>query len=294
MQDRLKTLLLKTIPFLMILTVGVCLTYTTTAGISIEPGEDEGAECFVIHTASATYFYQKSAGGFSSILDRDGNDWLSYRKSEQEQYPQSAASDYRGLPNMVFKSEDGGAGHPGFEKCVSFKINDTSIRSLSKSGKWAWTWEFTDQHAILTVEESDPSHAYWFLYEGPIAGRFDPANQYWGNSAAGPIHNFDDYVKGETSKSIWNWVYFGSNQLDRIFLIEHLTPDTLPDMCGYMGNSRKGLESEDGMIVFGFGRYMTADPLMTQTPNRFRIGFRETKIQTEREHRELEQNLSLQ
>lgn len=282
----------KTIPILITLTFVGCLATFSYAGVTIEKGKDEGMECFVIHTDSATYYYQKSAGGFSSILDRDGNDWLSYRKSEQEQYPDSAASDYRGLPNMVFKSDDGGAGHPGFEKCVSFQTGPNSIRSLSKSGNWSWSWEFTDQHATLTVEESDPNHAYWFLYEGPIAGTFDPDNQYWGNSREGPIQTFDDYVKGETTKNIWNWAYFGSHAINRIFVVQHLTPDALPDMCGYMGNTRQGLASDDGMIAFGFGRYITADPLMTRTPNQFRIHFKEFKIDSIEAHQQLGNELS--
>lgn len=265
----------------------VALHIMAFATVSIEESIDEGVSCFIIRTETATYHYQKNAGGFSSIEDIDGNDWIAFHKSGNERYPDSAASDYRGLPNLVFKSDDGGVGHPGFEKCVSFITGPDSIRTLSKSGKWAWTWQFTDTDATLTVDQADPDHAYWFLYEGPIAGKFDPANQYWGNSHEGPIFSFSDYVKGEKSSNIWNWVYFGTQELDRIFIIEHLTPDALPDMAAYMGNTREGLNSPDGMIVFGFGRYLTADPLMTRTPNRFRISFREQSIKTTKDHGQL-------
>ncbi len=262
---------------------GLCISQLAYA-VSISRAIDEGMECFRIETDSATYYYQIEAGGFSSILDKDGNDWLGYRKSEAESYPASAASDFRGLPNMVYQSADGGAGHPGFDKCISIQIDKRTIRTFSKSGKWQWSWKFTDTDATLTVEEVDPEHVYWFLYEGPIGGTFDPDNQYWGNNKQGPIKEFADYYKGKEIYDQWDWAYFGSHALDRILLIEHLTPDGLPDTMGYLGNSEKGLESDDGMVVFGFGRYRNAKPQMSRADNQFRIRFMEKRIQNSADH----------
>ena len=90
---------------------------------------DEGELCFLINTPGGSYFYQKEAGGFSSILDTEGNDWIGFHPDTTESYPQSAASSYRGLPNLVFRSDDGGAGHPGFNKCFSDQIADNCIRT---------------------------------------------------------------------------------------------------------------------------------------------------------------------
>ena len=39
---------------------------------------DEGIACFRIATDSATYFYDKAGAGFTSILDRDGIDWINF------------------------------------------------------------------------------------------------------------------------------------------------------------------------------------------------------------------------
>src|SRR6185436_17217063 len=39
---------------------------------------DEGLSAVKIQTSTATYFYQKRAGAFSSILDNDGNDWVGF------------------------------------------------------------------------------------------------------------------------------------------------------------------------------------------------------------------------
>ena len=42
---------------------------------------DEGQSSYEISTLRGTYYYQKDAGGFSSLLDSDGNDWIGYHQS---------------------------------------------------------------------------------------------------------------------------------------------------------------------------------------------------------------------
>jgi hypothetical protein len=42
----------------------------------------------------------------------------------------------------------------------------------------------------------------------------------------------------------------------------HQTQDDHPDMMGLLGNSEGGLDSEDGMTVFGFGRGAGDDRLL--------------------------------
>ena len=39
---------------------------------------DEGQASYQIQTDEGTYYYQKESGGFSSLLDVDGNDWISH------------------------------------------------------------------------------------------------------------------------------------------------------------------------------------------------------------------------
>jgi hypothetical protein len=72
-----------------------------------------GREHFRIKTATAIYFYDPLAGGFSSIFDKLGNDWVDYKDDDQPAYPAAAATKYRGVPNLVFGGDDDGAGHPG-------------------------------------------------------------------------------------------------------------------------------------------------------------------------------------
>lgn len=260
--------------------------------MKIRLGSNRDAPGYLIETSSATYFYESQAGGFASILDRDGNDWIQFRKRPQDRYPASAASMSRGLPNLVYQSADNGSGHPGYDTCVTVQVDAVTLRSFSKSGKWQWSWRFSALDAVMTLERADPDHPYWFLYEGPIAGRFAPHDQYWGHSGKGPINTFPDYFRTGGEIGQWNWAYFGDNKQERIFLVQHLTPDNLPDVMGYLGNTPRGLDSPDGMVVFGFGRYLRASPLMSRENQRFRIAFIQQSIRNTDDHQALTDRLN--
>lgn len=74
---------------------------------------------FIIKTKKATYYLDKAAGALSSLKDRDGTDWVQYNGDPGAAAPAGASGGFRGIPNLVYRSEDGGAGHPGFDKCTS-------------------------------------------------------------------------------------------------------------------------------------------------------------------------------
>ena len=235
-------------------------------------------ECYKITTPSAVYILEKNAGGFSSLIDRDGCDWIQFKKLDKTSYPASAAGDYRGVPNLVFKSEDGGAGHPGFDICTSTQVDANTIRTVSHSGQWQWSWSFFNDYARLTVEKVDPSHAYWFLYEGPIADTFDPNNHYWGTNTSGPRFEKPDLYNGTKIIESWQWAYFGDRSCERVLFVAQQHEDEHPDFFSYLGNTEEGIGSPDGMVVFGFGRAEKATPLMQKINTRFCIGFFEKKI----------------
>ncbi|MBK8500729.1 MAG: hypothetical protein IPL46_00180 [Saprospiraceae bacterium] len=134
--------------------------------IKITEGDYEGRTHFIIGTPTATYYYDKAGGGFSRMLDADGTDWINYKTEPWDNYPASAASAYRGIANLVFGSDDSGAGHPGHNKCMSKQLNDFTIITESISGKWQWKWEFFADYAQLTMLKIDIHQPYWFLYEG--------------------------------------------------------------------------------------------------------------------------------
>jgi hypothetical protein len=57
-------------------------------------------------------------------------------------------------------------------------------------------------------------------------------------------------------------MFTGSQLASNTLYMMHQTQDDHPDMMGLLGNSEGGLDSEDGMTVFGFGRGAGDDRLL--------------------------------
>jgi hypothetical protein len=259
------------------------LSFSQDAAVAITEASYEGRSHFVITTPAATYYYDVAGGGLSRLIDREGKDWIAFKMNPWDTYPASAASSYRGIPNLVYRSDEGGAGHPGHDQCSSEVIDDNVIRSVSKSGKWQWTWTFYEQFAKVSIDRIDPDHPYWFLYEGTPGGKFDPGRMYFGLDSDGPIYARPDLVKGTQLGGYWQWVYFGHRDVKRVLCLAQLTADDRKDMLSYMGATAEGNASADGMVVFGFGREEGAQPLLDKT-NLFRLGFYERKIDSPKDH----------
>ncbi len=252
--------------------------------ISISDELYEGTEHFIIRTKRAVYYYDKAGGGFSRMIDRFGNDWISFKNVKEDTFPQSAASTLRGIPNFVIGSEDDGVGHPGFDKCYSFKVDDQTILTISKSGNWQWRWKFYDNYASVTIEKTDPDHKYWFLYAGPIAGRFAPDKQYWGTNLGGPRREIGNLNLGDRIYANWHWAYFGDDDTRQILFVAIQHPDRSIDALGFLGNSDKEMDSEDGMIMFGFGKHGETEPQLSDKDITFYIGFYNGRIKNESQH----------
>jgi hypothetical protein len=251
----------------------------------------EGRPHFRIETSKLTYYYDIRGGGFSRIIDENGNDWISFKMEPWGEYPAAAAGAFRGLPNMVFQEEDDGAGHPGHNKCDSW-LEDKKIVTRSLSGKWKWSWEFFDDHAVLEVLTADPDRTYWFLYEGTPGGKFDPENTYFGTSNSGPEILGFNYYTGDVYRDKFQWTYVGHNQVNKTFYMIHCNDDDFPDMVSMLGNSDKGLKSRDGMTVFAFGRGKEVTRYL-QGRQKFIIGMYPEKIENLSQHKELAQFIEL-
>lgn len=253
------------------------------SAVEITEGRFEGRPQFIIKTEAATWFYDRAGGGFSRLIDRDGRDWIAFSKSPLAEYPASAAAGYRGVPNAVFRGPDKGTGHPGFDQCVSELAGDNRIRSRSLSGRWRFLWSFTESTATLVVEEADPEQPWWFLYEGPVAGRFRPAEQYWGTSAGGPHRTTPG--NGEQQSGHWRWAYFGDVSVSRTLFALHHQEDALLDNFWYLGSADNGaVTAPDGMVVFGFGRGPRTDALFQGAGQTFTIGLLERAVRTVSDH----------
>lgn len=275
---------MKLVCFLWLLSV---LLASIARAATITETDYESRPQFKITTQSATWYYDKSGGGFSRLIDAEGKDWIAFHKDPLKENPASAAAGFRGIPNLVYGKDnpDAGAGHPGFDQCVSTQISSNQIRTVTKSGKWAWSWRFADHQAELTIEQADPAHAYWFLYEGPVGGKWSPGTHYWGTDKGGPRHDTPDNQRQHFDQ--WQWAYFGDPASPRVLLAVQADKDELSDTLWYMGSTTNRLKSADGMIVFGFGRAAGSKPLLRGPGKRFAIGLVEVKNRDDKSHREV-------
>lgn len=127
------------------------------------------------------------------------------------------------------------------------------------------------------MEKVDGDRPWWFLYEGPIAGRFAPREQYWGTNLGGPRHESPDLSLKEDVSGQWRWAYFGDRVSPRVLFVAQHAIDEIADVFSYMGSTRAGIASPDGMVVFGFGR-SGARPLMKGPGAQFAVGLVETPV----------------
>jgi hypothetical protein len=217
---------------------------------------DEGYPSIRIQSESATYFYQKSQGGFSSILDADGNDWINWNATP------GSAGEYRGVPNL------GPVGfHPGRNHDLTTRITSqgplkAAIHTTDSRGNRV-RWEFFPSHARATILSMDQN--YYFLYEGTPGGSID-SNDFVVRSS-GERTGIGESWSGLGADANEQWVYFGDAAANRFFYLAHHEADELEDSYFNLDNR---------MTVFGFGRRNNpgAEPtrLLTATPNTFTIG----------------------
>ncbi len=232
---------------------------------------------FRVETPMATYYISKQSGGASSVIDSDGNDWIKFSRTGDNRPFNSADSDFRGMPNLVFQGEDDGVGHPaGLNVAITKKTAGNQLYVTSISGLWEFSWTFHHDHAVIAVEKTDPDRKYWFLYEGPTGGTFSPSTHYWGNDVDG-VRTDQPLINRTVANGHWQWAFFGDEHVPRCFFVAMAEKDTCNDFFAYMGNRNNlGLQSENGMSVFGFGR-SGAQPQLSG-PNTFVFGFYEAKL----------------
>lgn len=224
-----------------------------------------GLSAYKIETPFATYFLEKSGAGLSSMVDKDGNDWLGFRPDAGS----GAAGEYRGFPNAVHKQE-GSYFHPknqGTDPAIT-KVEHASddrvtIAAESNNGLWACRYDFFATHCTFTMTRMPPDKKYWALYEGTPGGQYDD-DDWWMTSAVGERRPLTENHEGDIPSP--EWIAFGDKQLDRTLFLLHHQDDQYADRFYQM--QRK-------MTVFGFGR-QGADKWIDTVPQSFSIGFVET------------------
>lgn len=217
----------------------------------------QGQPSFSIRTPACQWIFHQSGGGFASVIDPAGADWISYRPGN------GARGEFRGIPNLVHP----GAGfHPGGTMCDSELISDggkTRIAARSKDGEWTADWVFHPDHALMTLHAAARPH--WILYEGTPGGAYEESQAYCVDNTG--IHRRCD-ERWEMRLPDPRWIWFGTPASDyALFLIDLTSRDaSVTDSYWSM---------EKSMTVFGFGRRLAGGPgwkQLTETPARLVVG----------------------
>ncbi|HEY7090883.1 MAG TPA: hypothetical protein VH518_22490 [Tepidisphaeraceae bacterium] len=204
---------------------------------------DQGMKSVRIRTQTATYYYQKLAGAFSSIVDNGGNDWINWNPDDSP----GSAGEFRGFPNMGTDSFHAGENLGMKTVVVSQGPLKATIETTSPAGDKV-RWEFYPTFARMTVLEA--TQKYYVMYEGTPGGSVDNG----------------DHIVRSNLKSTWigkdftqaggmgagngeEWVYFRDPSVGtdgRYLFLAHNTADKIEDSYWLMDNN---------MTVFGFGRH---------------------------------------
>ena len=197
----------------------------------------QGQESFRIAMPDCTYIYHRQGCGFAALIDRDGNDWISYRPEGGER------GHFRGIPNMALDT----FGHPGYaygaaSECEQLSATHVRITSRSLDDRWRVRWDLHPEGAIQSVESAD--RPYWWLYEGTPGGHFRPEINYrmQADGRRQPCTSV-----GTASAQDPRWVAFGDPACGRLLILGAHTPEAVTDTYWPKGG-------EGGMTVFGFGR----------------------------------------
>ena len=217
---------------------------------------DEGLPAMSIDTTAATWWYQPEAGGFSSIVDSSGADWVNWNSSS------GVNGEYRGVPNLVYPD---GYFHPGETGHVTTVDVDGPLRvsftTISPDSAWVMSWDIYPTHAQATVETAD--RGYWFLYEGTPGGTVDVGSDFWADSS-GATGTLSATFSGDLAAP--EWVQIGDPVSGRSLFVSNDQDDQENDSYETLSGT---------MTVLGFGRDGLSR-LLDGADRTFHVGLLET------------------
>lgn len=232
-----------------------------TQGMDASAG---GGSAYIINTSSAIYYLDKEGGGLSSMVDKDGVDWLGFHNAAGSGHK----GEYRGFPNAIHK-QDGSyfhamnAGTKPSSSAIEIKSEEhVRIMFTSDNGQWKGQWDFYPDRCDFTMRKISPGYKYWVQYEGVPGGEMD-STDYWFASADKKRHRITEAFLGDLPAP--EWMAFGDPNSPRVLFVLHHEDDSFPD--NYV--------SRPDMTVLGFGR-KNKDKYLT-TVQTFSIGFVESK-----------------
>ena len=225
--------------------LGACVTQTERT-VRLTHGTDEsagGGQAYIISTPSATYYLEKEGGGLSSMLDKDGVDWIGFHSEEGSGHK----GEYRGFPNAIHR-QDGNyfhamnAGTDPSDSVVDVEADEyVRITFTSANGQWQGQWDFYPDRCDFTMSKVSSGYKYWVQYEGVPGGEMN-ATDFWLNSADDQRHPIEESFIGDLPDP--EWFAFGDQTSPRVLYLLHHEDDDVPD--DYV--------SRPHMTVLGFGR----------------------------------------
>lgn len=250
---------------------------------------DAGFTAFKIETSTGDWYYHKEGGGFSSLNDTDGYDWISYSTAS------GADGDFRGIPNSVHPT-DCGFFHPGRTEHVTSTVKSSGpvkvtiesknlqpVGCTTAANSWKAVWDIYPTYARMRMIAQPVGKSFWFLYEGTPGGSVDAQDVVvWSDDATErPLSTAwcrDTSALGVLPAACagndggdWSneWAYFADKTLGRSLFLLHDANDTVPDAYALqLGNT-------SSMTVFGFGRVGNSR-YFSSVPQEFYVGLVET------------------
>lgn len=226
--------------------LSACATPIGQQVVRLTNGVDEsagGGLAYIITTPSATYYLEKEGGGLSSMLDKDGVDWLGFHSEEGSGHK----GEYRGFPNAIHR-QDGDYFHAmnaGTDPSTSEVNIDAGqhvrITFTSDNGEWEGVWDFYPDRCDFTMNKVSAGYKYWVQYEGVPGGEMDPTD-FWYASGDNQRHPIEEPFIGDLPAP--EWMAFGDKNSPRVLYMLHHEDDEHPD--DYV--------SRPDMTVLGFGR----------------------------------------
>ena len=223
--------------------------------ITVVPGQtDQGRAVTRVSNAVGDWYYDMEGGGFTSINDISGADWVDWNPAA------GSAGQFRGLPNLEHPVS---TFHPGVDNSSTVVEQSGPLRAVfrttSDDGEWVMLWSFYRRHVIAEVIDTPDGADYWFQYEGTPGGSLGAEDKIIQNN--GTTSDFDDTWINDLDDI--EWAAVADTTKDRSLYIAHLDDDSEVDSY---------TDLDDVMTVLVFGRSGLNTTQRLSGPRTFVVG----------------------